>query len=307
MKATREISREQAQLDLQACLKKPDFLFVSGSNLYGCARPPNPETGYPGSDEDLRGFVIPPLPYLLGIYSFEQWEPADCDTKVYSLKKFMSLLANGCPQTIESLFVPASMVKHMSYHASVLFSNKHLFLSKTIYKRLVGYSYSEFRKAMCEKIEYEKLPLAHDNLRMQLVDFCRSKNGSKEDIDEVVERFDSFRDSKVVSSVSNLGAKRKADYDRYGFCTSSAAHSIRLLGQLDELLLTGNITFPRYNADFLKDIRNGKVSKEDCQAAYTAMLAACDESVKKTKLPEKANMERIDQLYYNLVMNHLAY
>ena len=38
--------------------------------------------------------------------------------------------------------------------------------------------------------------------------------------------------------------------------------------QLTELLLTGDILFPRPNANFLLDVRNGKYSKEELQEIH---------------------------------------
>lgn len=288
---------QQARNCLQDCINDPDFLYISGSKLYGCSRE--------GSDDDLRGFVVPPKEYLFGIYPFEQYEDSKVDTKIYSLKKFLGLLANGDPQSLESLFVPSDKILRKNHIYDTILRNRSIFLSKTIYKRLMGFGYSEYSKAMCQKKEFEKLPLDHDALRCQLVDFCRSKNADKEDTDDILEKFDSFRDFKIVSSVSNLGEKRKKDHEKHGFCTSSMSHCIRLASQLDELLTTGIVIFPRPDASFLRDIRNGHKTKEECSEVYLNLVEKCKASFATTTLPDKANADAIDELYYSIVTDKL--
>ena len=66
-------------MEHQAWLDKPDLLAVSGSRLYGM------ETE--SSDWDYRGFVLPPLEYIIGLNRFEQHQPKDTDLVLYSLRK----------------------------------------------------------------------------------------------------------------------------------------------------------------------------------------------------------------------------
>ncbi|MFA5507564.1 MAG: nucleotidyltransferase domain-containing protein, partial [Vulcanimicrobiota bacterium] len=55
----------------------------SGSQAHGLATPE--------SDQDSRGVCIPPLNYLFGLSSFEQWESEGGDHVIFSLQKFVRL------------------------------------------------------------------------------------------------------------------------------------------------------------------------------------------------------------------------
>jgi len=57
---------------LEEKIKNPDLLCVGGSNLYG--------TATPESDKDLRGFLVPPYEYLIGLSNFEQSIKREPDT-----------------------------------------------------------------------------------------------------------------------------------------------------------------------------------------------------------------------------------
>lgn len=288
----------QKQLNNQINNMDIEFLAISGSRLYG--------TNRALSDYDYRGFLIPPYEYLLGLANFKSQEVEnEEDMKIYSLQEFFNMLKNGDPQCTELLFVPKDKIRKTSECYDQVRDNKNLFLSNVIYKRLMGFSNSEWRKAMAEKIQFEKLPKDHENTRLNLLNYMRERGAQKVEIDEALEKFDSYRDRKVISSVSNLGAKRKKDYEKYGFCVSSACHSVRLMGELAELLETGEITFPRQDADKLKAIRQGEVSKEDCEKLYFEVTAKAEKARDNSKLPDKPDHSGIEDLYKKLVINYL--
>ena len=72
-----------AEKALKEAVDHPDFLSISGSRLYGTARPE--------SDFDYRGFVVPPFEYLVGDRNFNDTELPGADHKVYALKRFLHL------------------------------------------------------------------------------------------------------------------------------------------------------------------------------------------------------------------------
>lgn len=289
---------KEATKKLRNKIKEPEFLAVSGSRLYG--------TNRATSDHDYRGFLVPPYEYLLGLMTFKCQEVEDEeDSKLYSMYEFFKMLKNGDPQCTELLFVPEDKVVRTSEYYEAIRKNKHLFLSNVIYKRLMGFSNSEWRKAMAEKFQFEKLPKDHEATRLNMLNYMRERGAQKVDLDEAAEMFDSYRSKKVVSSVSNLGAKRKADYDKFGFCVSSACHSIRLMGELAELLETGEISFPRENADTLRAIRQGEVAKEECQKLYDEATAKAEKARDNSKLPDRPDEEGATKLYQNLLLEYL--
>lgn len=289
---------KEATEKLQEKFDNPEFLAITGSRLYG--------TNRENSDYDYRGFIVPPYEYLIGLLNFNSKEIEDQeDSKVYSLKEFFKMLTNGDPQCTELLFVPQDkIVKTSSYYEEIR-NNKELFLSNVIYKRLMGFGNSEWRKAMAVKFEFEKLPADQEKIRLDLLNFIRDRGADKADMDEMAAKFDSYKESKLVVSVSNLGAKRKADFDKFGFCVSSACHSIRLMGELSQLMETGEITFPRPEAEVLKAIRLGEVSKDDCQKLYDEAVFKAEKSREKSKLNDKPDEKSVMELYKSFLLKSL--
>jgi len=286
---------KEANEQLKEKIKNPEFLAVSGSRLYG--------TNRENSDHDYRGFLIPPYEYLIGLLEFNcQQVETEEDTKLYSLKEFLKMLSNGDPQCNELMFIPDDKIIKTSEFYEEIRANKHLFLSNVIYKRLMGFANSEWRKAMAIKYVLEKLPADHDRTRLNMLNFLKERDADTLTQREMLETFDSFRNSKLISSVSNLGAKRKADYNEFGFCVSSACHSIRLVGELAELMEHGTISFPREDAVTLKAIRVGEVSKEDCQKLYEEATAKAKKARDKSNFQDKPDNGKIKELYKSIIL-----
>jgi len=102
-----------------------------------------------------------------------------------------------------------------------------------------------------------------------------------------------------------LGAKRKAQIERHGYCTSSACHTIRLLGQLEELMDTGRLTFPRKNAKLLLSIKQGKLSLSEVVDIYDEQLNAAFQAGERTDLPQNPPAKQIRVLYHEIIAHVL--
>jgi len=127
------------------------FLRV-GSVMYG--------TNIPGkSDQDFVGVFMPDEEYLLGLKNIEQVEfrtndtgsgkkntSADMDCTLYALPKFMELLLNNNPNTLETLFVPENCRLYVHPLGQKLFDNKEIFLSKKSYHSFKGYSHTQVQR-----------------------------------------------------------------------------------------------------------------------------------------------------------------
>jgi len=129
----------------------PDFLALTGSQLYGYASPE--------SDYDVIGFVLPPPEYVLGLENFnhhtnnkgtEEGYVAGkpCDCAVYSLNYFFHLLLNNDTRCLEALFAPDNKILKNSHYGETLIKNRDLFISKKLYKRFAGYAFGEYKKFM---------------------------------------------------------------------------------------------------------------------------------------------------------------
>lgn len=274
---------------LDEALKYPDFLCESGSHLYGMATPE--------SDYDLRGFVFPPFSYLIGVKKFESREMGE-DTKVYSANYFLKLVLKGDPQCSELFFANEGNIVNHSEHGDEIMSLRNDIISNAIYGRIMGYSTGEWRKAMAVKLVSTKF----NKTKKEIINDVRSHwYLNKEKMDEIVKILDSVDEKKLVSSMAQLGVKRKKDIEKYGFCRKSAAHSIRLVTQLTELMETGKMTFPLSCSTLLFDIRNGTYSKEDLEEIHDEVVSKAEKMREHSVLPDKPNEKKVWKKYEELV------
>lgn len=280
---------------LSEAVKSPDYLAVSGSRLYGTERE--------NSDYDYRGFVIPPYEYVLDIVAFKDRELEENDHKVNSLKRYMQLVAKGDPQLTELLFVPKDKVVTCTEVGKTVLANRDLMVSQVIYKRIIGFGISEWRSAMLLKVEEEKPTKTEQEVMSEF--FSLFPHFSEDQKKELKAEALKMKSRRLVSSVKGVSGKRKEEYEKFGFGVSSAAHSIRLMGELKELMLTGQITFPRPNSDFLRNIRLGKVAKDECESAYQQALSEVEGSVSKSVLRPKPDYSGMTKLYADLARDFI--
>ena len=268
----------------------PDYLWVSGSHLYGMATE--------RSDLDLRGFVSPSFDYMIGIKEFKSIEFEEDDHKVYSTMHFLKLALKGDPLVTEGLFAPSDKIIKCSDLGREILKLKDDLISNTIYGRIMGYSTGEWRKAMAIK----QVSVRNNKTKKEIINDMRNHwNLKKEHMDGIIQILDSVDKKKYISSVAGLGDRRKAEVEKYGFCRKSAAHAIRLVKQLTELMETGSMIFPRPDGQILLDIRNGKYTKKELEAMHDSVVAKAENMREKSVLPDKPNREKVWKRYSELV------
>ena len=287
------IKKEHA---LDAALAKPDYLVVTGSRLYG--------SNTPDSDQDERGFIVPPFEYIIGLGRFDQRvELEPVDRVLFSVQRLFALLRRADPQAYELLWVPKDKILRMSEVGRQVREARTLFASKRFYRRIMGYAEAEWRKVKgVMLVPVKRAPTEEDVVS----DIRNIFHPEKPEMDEIIRLLFLRHDRKEVSSSRKLGEKRKGQIERYGFCISSASQSIRILGQLVEFLRTERITFPRRNADFLREIKQGEVSYKHCERAWEEGKAAASEAMDRTELPEQPDNKAIDDLYRSILLDSLA-
>ena len=120
------------------------LLVRAGSHAYG--------TNTPTSDLDVRGIMIPPSDYYLGMKRVEQYQEAGNGTEtkpdlvVYELRKYLNLAADANPNILELLFCDDSDVLKLSPTGAKLRASRHLFLSKKARHTFSGYAMSQLKK-----------------------------------------------------------------------------------------------------------------------------------------------------------------
>lgn len=280
---------------LAAAAESPDYLVVYGSRLYG--------TDTPESDADERGFVVPPFEYLAGLCRFDQRvETSPRDRIVWSLARFVAMLLKGDPQAYEMLFVPDDKVLSMTPAGRALRDARGLFACRRFHRRIVGYAQSEWRKVRGVTLE----PVRRTQTESGVVDDIRSVfSPDKPEMDEVIRLLFLNHERREVKATRKLGEKRKSQVERFGFCVSSASHSVRLMGELEEMLRHGTLSFPRPNADWLRDVKQGRVPFDEVEAEFVRAAAAAESVAAESALPEKPRLHSIERLYHSIVASKL--
>lgn len=283
--------RDEELLDW--CIKNPDFLCESGSHLYGMATPT--------SDIDLRGFTFPPFSYIIGVKNFDCAE-FDEDTKVHNVFNFIKLSLAGDPQSTELFFANKKNIKMCSNLGQEVINLKKDIVSNKIYGRIMGYSVGEWRKAMAIKVVPKKWKKEKHEV---INDIKNLWSPDKKSMDTIISTLENLDEVEIVSSFTGIGSKRKEDIEKYGFCRKSAAHAIRLVNQLSELMENGQIVFPIKNHELLLDIRNGIYKKEEVEEVYLESMSKAEKIREVSVLPDKPNEKKVWETMEQLVAKHI--
>ena len=239
---------------------------IMGSYAYGCNDPDK-------SDVDIYGIVVPPkeiiFPHLSGkifgfdenINKFEQYQQThiidgkkEYDLNIYNIVKYFRLCANGNPNILDSLFVPANCILHITEIGNMIRENRKLFLSKRCWHTYKGYSYSQA---------------------------AALKSGKK-----------------------TTTSKRKEDIEKYGFDIKYSYHIVRLISEIEQILLEGDLDLQR-NREQLKSIRRGEWKLEDILQFFDDKEKQLEKLyLESNVIPHKIREEEIKQLLIDCLEHH---
>ena len=76
---------------------------------------------------------------------------------------------------------------------------------------------------------------------------------------------------------------------------------IRLMEQGIELLETAHLTMPRPNAEWLKEVKKGKLTYQDIVRRFDELEKELDKAFEKSKLPDKPRYEDADILMVKII------
>ena len=120
------------------------YLTQHGSRCYG--------TSTPTSDLDVRGVVIAPKEYYLGMTNnFEQATSKDPDLVIFELRKFLKLASECNPNALEIIFTDEQDHFHVSKLGRILLDNRDLFLSKRVKFTFQGYAHAQMKRILLHR------------------------------------------------------------------------------------------------------------------------------------------------------------
>ncbi len=299
------------------------LLGLGGSHAYG--------TNVEGSDVDIRGIALNSKEEILGSANFEQVVNEDTDTTIYSIRKIISLLTSGNPNTIELLGLKPEHYLYLSQIGHELLDNKKLFLSRRAKYSFGGYAFAQLRRLdnkaarTIEQAEREQHILnsiitatyawpdkygcfkAGEGIKLYL-DNSEQPDLDKEIFMDINLTHYPLRDYKAMwSDMKNI----VSDYDKIGHRNQNAIergklgkhmmHLVRLyLMCIDILEKEEIITYRENDIPFLMDIRNGKFLDSNSQPLeeFYEMVNDYEKrleyAVENTGLPDKPDYNKIN-------------
>ncbi len=323
-------------MDLKALLNTAEYQFLReeprlggrvmllglcGSYGYG--------TNRADSDIDLRGVTLNLPSDLLGLTSFEQYENSQTDTVIYSFNKFIKLLLNCNPNTIEILGLDDDQYAVRSSLGCELLAHRQMFLSMRAAASFGQYACAQLRRlqnAVARDTLSQSLREQHimKSVQYALDDFNRKHETDREKnirlfidkaatdgleteifLEGTFERYPLRRCSELMITMNSV----LRDYDRIGrrnrkkdedHLNKHAMHLIRLLMMGIDILEKAEIKTHRPEADLelLRSIRRGDymqggVMVPEFYSIVTEYERRFTEAQTRSTLPEAPDLNAI--------------
>ena len=296
------------------------YLVMSGSHAYG--------TATPDSDIDLRGVLVEPKQYLLGLQSFEQFEDLPTDTVIYGLRKFAALLAKANPNTMELLGVDEDCIVVITKQGEMLRNNAELFLSTRVVSSFGNYALAQLRRLQnalyrdsfteAQKLEHLKITLNAQMEHFQRT-YTHFSDGSIELFDDekgllfdinlkqypVVDFVGIYSElASIVKSYNKLNHRNNKKSEKQLY--KHAMHLIRLLMTGTDILLgKGIATRRKEEQTLLMNIRNGGILFDEVFKLANEFQGKFHEAAELTRLPYEPDLEAIDRLMIEIYEMYL--
>lgn len=314
---------------------------VTGSQLFGTNHA-NSDTDYLGvflpSEEDLLGMKTCPneINFSTKLVSDQKNTKDDIDCKFFSLRRFLDLAADGQPTQLEMLFAPDNKIIQTSPEWEYIRAQRAQFLSKKAVSPFCGFALAQAHRTVLRGDNLNKLiklinfesQLTTGELHEPIKNFIVTDNTTKISYLAGVEikwapndhgfwlvsiagsDYDGGLNTKTFianlkEKVAKYGERTKAAAEN-GFDWKSLMHAYRMVTEAKEFLMTGQITLPRPDAEFLKEVRWGKYEADHFSAIMKAIDDIKNIYLPASTLPEKVDFSKINQICNEMHRNHLT-
>lgn len=305
-------------------------LGLGGSHAYG--------TNNENSDIDIRGVALNKINDLLLGKDFEQVVNVSTDTTIYSLKKMFHLLSKCNPNVIEILGLRDDQYLFITPIWEKVREHKDLFLSCNCIGTFGGYANAQLRRLETKSAraigQAQREAYILGSIENAGVEFGTNyarrdtdaiklyiDKSEKEDYDTEImldvhldhyplRDFASLMNDyhAVIRGYDTIG-KRNSNAIEHGKLGKHMMHLVRLYYMVFDILEKGEInTYREKEHDLLMSIRNGAYLKEDKvtpKEEFYRLVDELDARLQKdreiTKLPDKPDMEKINNLYLEIV------
>lgn len=261
----------------------------------------------------------------------------DVDHEMFSLKAYLKLLSESQTVALDMLFTPDSFhIGETNRVFNIIRENRDKIISKKV-NSFVGYTKQQAAKygikgsrvnALKQTIDVLstldpelKLEKSHAVLDKFINEFeSNSKLESKDLVKwtlckgpaqfpelhlEVANRkFPIHASAKYCLSILNkiydeYGHRAKLAETNEGIDWKALSHAIRVADEAEELLLTGNITFPLYNKDYILKVKTGQLLYKEVAEKIEEGLGRIEVAMSKSSLRAEPDQYFIDDLLFN--------
>jgi len=250
----------------------------------------------------------------------------DIDRQFFSVKKFLHLLKRGDTGAYDMLFAPKESRIYETQEWGKILSYRDKLLQCGL-EGMVGYIYHQTAKyglkgSNIDALEQviavlEKLPprdkgyLHWDKIKEELSKIeqvtwlllpINDKQYEEIPAFEILKRkFPStnhnLENLRVARKIrESYGKRAEMARTNLGVDYKAVQHAYRVLGQVEELLTTGHITFPRPDAEKLLKIRKAEIPYSEISAEIERRIEELKELKEKSTLPDKLDEKFIDSI-----------
>jgi predicted nucleotidyltransferase len=269
----------------------------------------------------------------------------DVDTEIFSLKQYVKLLLEGQTVAIDMLFTPKKFYTTTpNWWWSYLQQNKDAFLHSG-YLSFAGYCRTQANKygikgsrVNAVRLLLEVLSRFDDHYRLthapilkalyELIyvnpnealefkfDHLKFVNINGPNGNQMLHVECCNRKMPVHNTVKQTKAVYQRIFDEYGARALQAEknegvdwkalmHAVRIANQAKEILLTGNIVFPRPEAELLLKIRKGEVPYKEVAEMIEQGLETMQAISEVSVLPKEPNRVFADELVYLIYLESI--
>lgn len=292
------------------------FITFGGSHSYG--------TNVPGSDIDIRGVCLPKVEELIGLKRLEQYEDDsnDKDVVIYEFNKFVRLILNSNPNTIEMLGCNNYLI--FNEVGQQLIDKAKLFLSKKCLHSFGGYAQAQLRRIECASYkdgaysDEERAKHMKATMDVAINKLSETNEIFKEDCVKVNLETDrvtldvhlnnkplplvraTLNDLLTIERTYNKIGQRNNKKDE-AHLNKHTMHLIRLYLTCFDILEKGELhTYRENDREYLLEVRNGKyLVNGKLTDEFYAKLRELEERLEKAKeldvVPSKPNYDEIEK------------
>lgn len=311
---------------------RPLVRIQHGSHLYGTSTPASDldykSVHLPSGRGILLGKPEDVIDRKVKLSDTIKNQAGDIDDQSYALAKWLKMLYSGDTVGTEILFCPPAMIVDADPLWPVIQEQAKGLLNKQV-KGFVSYCQRQAAKygvkgsrmgaveaivaLLDEKIKTHGLGAKLAEIGADLNEFCRTHEFSEmvpimqqsgdnlyhlEVVDRKIPVTNTIKAARDIYAkvYDNYGERARAAKDNKGIDWKAMSHAVRVAGQALELLGTGHITFPRWNADLLLAIKKGELPFDEVGAMLEGMVDELDAAAASSSLPGKSNFVLVDQM-----------